>query len=77
LGIETMEAIMPREWLIQHRDLDYRRRADAFADPLDRAEWQGLGWMIWLMRRPPAIRPEKPISTGRAGVQTRTPLLTR
>lgn len=42
---------MFREWFqIARRPLD-KPQYDAFADPLEREEWQGLGWALPLLAR--------------------------
>jgi hypothetical protein len=42
---------MSREWFqITRRPLS-RTQYDAFADPLEREEWEGLGWVMPLLSR--------------------------
>lgn len=42
------------EWTILYRELvsqQRKKRCDAFADPLDGAEWEGFGWLVkWIAR---------------------------
>lgn len=47
------------DWTILYRELlrqQRRQRADAFADPLDSAEWEGLGWLLKLIETSARIR---------------------
>ncbi|MDK1377359.1 MULTISPECIES: hypothetical protein [unclassified Sinorhizobium] len=40
------------QWTILYRELvgqQRKKRSDAFADPLDGAEWEGFGWLVkWI-----------------------------
>ncbi|WP_085033356.1 hypothetical protein [Ensifer aridi] len=40
------------QWAILYRELvgqQRKKRIDAFADPLDGAEWEGFGWFVkWI-----------------------------
>ncbi len=58
------------QWTILYRELvgqQRKKRIDAFADPLDGAEWEGFGWFVKWIEKSAERRSEA--ATGRRGEQ--------